>query len=70
MIIHSVVQSAMTRARRRNRQRLAAKRALAAQNLERADAPQFRRLSRREDLGTMVVVVLFVAFVIGSFIAR
>jgi hypothetical protein len=70
MIIHSVVQSAMTRARRRNRQRLAAKRALAAQNLERTDAPQFRRLSRREDLGTMVVVVLFVAFVIGFFIAR
>jgi hypothetical protein len=69
MIIQSVVQSAISRARRRNRSRRAAQQSQTTTKVERADAPQILRPSRREDLGVMVVVLLFLAIIIGFFVA-
>ena len=69
MIIQSVVQSAISRARRRNRSRVAGQQSQATVKVERTDAPQIRRSSRREDLGVMVVVLLFLAVIIGFFVA-
>ncbi|MEY4357318.1 MAG: hypothetical protein RL469_644 [Pseudomonadota bacterium] len=69
MIIQTVVQSAISRARRRNRSRVAGQQSQATVKVEREDAPQIRRSSRREDLGVMVVVLLFSAIIIGFFVA-
>ncbi len=69
MIIQTVVQSAISRARRRNRSRVAGQQSQATVKVERTDAPQIRRSSRREDLGVMVVVLLFSAIIIGFFVA-
>ena len=69
MIIQTVVQSAISRARRRNRSRVARQQSQATVKVEREDAPQIRRSSRREDLGVMVVVLLFSAIIIGFFVA-
>lgn len=69
MIIQTVVQSAISRARRRNRSRVAEQQSQATVKLERAEAPEIRRSSRREDLGVMVVVLLFSAIIIGFFVA-
>ncbi|NDD74751.1 MAG: hypothetical protein EBZ40_07215 [Gammaproteobacteria bacterium] len=69
MIIQTVVQSAISRARRRNRSRVAGQQSQATVKVEREDAAQIRRSSRREDLGVMVVVLLFSAIIIGFFVA-
>ena len=69
MIIQTVVQSAISRARRRNRSRVAGQQSQATVKVEREDAPQIWRSSRREDLGVMVVVLLFSAIIIGFFVA-
>lgn len=69
MIIQSVVQNAISRARRRKRANGAALRTRPTPKIEGAEAPKFRTSSRREDLGVMVVVVLFVAVIIGFFVA-
>lgn len=69
MIIQSVVQNAISRARRRKRANGAPLRTRPTSTIEGAETPKFRPSSRREDLGVMVVVVLFVAFIIGFFVA-
>lgn len=63
MIIHTVVQNAISRARRR---RLASK---TPRIVERAEPREVPPHNDRESLGVLVVVLLVIAFGIAAFIA-